>query len=208
MATEHPEKTDFKKSLIEKHFLSYPQMDWQILAQACEYYKNHGFINMETPWLIPNEYSNYTKPHTDKSFIFSNGMFEKSEHELVGSAEQGFIYLYLNNYLEEKNYYSVSPCFRVDDYDNLHYPWFMKLELFKPIKKENSVALDDIIICAFDFFKQHAKGNLIISQMEKDMFDINLNGIEIGSYGIREVENRYYVYGTGLALPRFTLSQK
>ena len=29
-----------------------------------------------------------------------------------------------------------------------------------------------------------------------------INGIEYGSYGIRYFENKYYIYGTGIALPR------
>ena len=37
----------------------------------------------------------------------------------------------------------------------------------------------------------------------KEIIDYNLiNGIEYGSYGIRYFENKYYIYGTGIALPR------
>jgi hypothetical protein len=33
--------------------------------------------------------------------------------------------------------------------------------------------------------------------------DLYLNGIEVGSYGIRKHNSYQWVYGTGLALPRF-----
>lgn len=33
--------------------------------------------------------------------------------------------------------------------------------------------------------------------------DIQLDGIEIGSYGVREFLGQHYIYGTALALPRF-----
>ena len=32
--------------------------------------------------------------------------------------------------------------------------------------------------------------------------DIIINGIEYGSYGIRQFQDMYYIYGTGIALPR------
>ena len=34
--------------------------------------------------------------------------------------------------------------------------------------------------------------------------DILINGIEYGSYGIRTFKDFYYIYGTGVALPRFS----
>lgn len=38
--------------------------------------------------------------------------------------------------------------------------------------------------------------------------DGELNGIEIGSYGYRSYRELHWIYGTGLAEPRFTLAQK
>jgi hypothetical protein len=35
-------------------------------------------------------------------------------------------------------------------------------------------------------------------------YDININGIEVGSYGFREIGDFMWVYGTGLAEPRFS----
>ena len=34
--------------------------------------------------------------------------------------------------------------------------------------------------------------------------DININGVEVGSYGCRNFEGNIVQYGTGLALPRIT----
>ena len=39
-------------------------------------------------------------------------------------------------------------------------------------------------------------------------YDIVLNGIEVGSYGIRQHENLRWIYGTGIAEPRFSTALK
>jgi hypothetical protein len=38
----------------------------------------------------------------------------------------------------------------------------------------------------------------------KEGFDLEVSGIEIGSYGIRSCEYLKWIYGTGLAEPRMT----
>lgn len=35
-------------------------------------------------------------------------------------------------------------------------------------------------------------------------YDLLLSGIEVGSYGFREYKNNKWIYGTGLAEPRFS----
>jgi hypothetical protein len=40
-----------------------------------------------------------------------------------------------------------------------------------------------------------------------DTYDIEINGIEVGSYGIRSVDDVQYIYGTGLALPRYSTAK-
>lgn len=47
---------------------------------------------------------------------------------------------------------------------------------------------------------------LQITKVEIDEFsyDLEINNIEVGSYGIRQYKNLFWVYGTGLAEPRFS----
>lgn len=208
MDTEPHDKIEFSKSLLEKEFLNYPSINWALMAYASYFYSSRGYVNKETPWLIPTDYTKLTKPHQDASFVQSSGMFEKSPHELVGSAEQGFIYLICNNLIIPGKYFSVSPCFRVEKYDSLHQPWFMKLELIQYGTDVNEQSLEKLISDAFTFFSHHTKGKLQVVELQDNTFDINLNGIEIGSYGIRKANDKPYIYGTGLALPRFSLANK
>jgi hypothetical protein len=154
-----------------------------------------------------------TKPHYHETFELHRGQFADQHHELVGSAEQGFVYMKARKMLpKDAMLMSVSPCFRVEQFDSLHLPWFMKLELF--VDSTDPEKLKDVINHAFNTFEflvddVEGKNKLEVVQIN-DTFDIELNGIEIGSYGIRRHfdRNEDYIYGTGLALPRFTQARR
>jgi tRNA synthetases class II core domain (F) len=206
MDIEPPEQ--FERSILESSFIKYPLIDWGILHRACLHYSSLGYQQKETPWVIPENYGKTTKPHIDKSFVHNNDMFKKQAHELVGSAEQGFIYLLLNNLLPKGKYFSVSPCFRVDNYDSTHLPWFMKLELLIYSPENEDEYLKSILNDAFNFLNINSDNQCEIVSLEDGTYDINLNGLEIGSYGIRNIENIKYIYGTGIALPRFNVANK
>lgn len=180
-------------------------IDWTLLAQAAQFYSQAGFSQKETPYALPELYHSYTKPHNDPSFILNRGMFSEYPHELVGSAEQGFIYLILNSLVSiNDRLFSVTPCFRCDTYDNLHQPWFMKLELFHYSSKiEDLTSMIDMVK---SFCAQHTTGSLKIVVTGDNMYDLELNDIEIASFGFREVEGLTFIYGTGLALPRFSIA--
>lgn len=192
---------EHKKSILDPH-LRTPNINWELLSEAYKYYSNF-YQYIETPYLIPKEYTEYTKPHTNNSFILTNDDFHTQPHELVGSAEQGFIYLLLNERLEKQKYFSITPCFRSEQFDTLHQPWFMKLELFNYSSDEND--LESMIQECMSFF---ADQNIIpqLEQTSSKSYDILINNIEVGSYGFRKIENHTFIYGTGLALPRFTIA--
>jgi hypothetical protein len=46
----------------------------------------------------------------------------------------------------------------------------------------------------------------IVVQPTDDCMDLTINGIEVGSYGKREFKNIKWIYGTGLAEPRFSIA--
>lgn len=201
------------KSLIHSEILSYPAIDWGLLARASSFYANKEFQYIETPWTTPTSVHDFTKPHQNPSFIHELSLPQGHELcELVGSAEQGFIYLMLNNAIKDGKYYSVTPCFRFDNYDKTHQPWFMKTELMhlqsncsEQQAAENAL---ELLKSAALFFKEIApEGKLDTVQTSPTSWDLNLNGIEVGSYGVRKVQNIIFAYGTGLALPRFSVAK-
>lgn len=204
MDTDHHNK--FESSFLEDTFLKYPLIDWSLLQRACVYYSSLGYQQKETPWLIPEIYGKTTKPHIDRSFVQDKNMFKEQAHELVGSAEQGFIYLILNNLLPEGKYFSISPCFRVDEYDKTHLPWFIKLELLIYSPGNENKYLQSILKDSLDFFNMNSNNKCEKIFISDESYDINLNGLEVGSLGIREIESFKYVYATGIALPRFDMA--
>ena len=201
-------------SVLEHAFIYPPNLDWLLLGQAVEHYRGMGYQQVETPWAIPNPYMAGTKPHGHRTFVMTHGHFKDQHHELVGSAEQGFVYMKSRKMLQpDQRYMSVSPCFRVEDFDSLHLPWFMKLELFDP--RTDPVCLELMLIDCENAFKTllgkfGEKENKIEIVQIGETYDIELNGIEIGSYGFRRHDNPAddYLYGTGLALPRFTQARR
>ena len=63
---------------------------------------------------------------------------------------------------------------------------------------------------AQQFFSLHVPVDLVKTDDERsdESYDIESNGIELGSYGIRQHENITWVYGTGLAEPRLSIAIK
>lgn len=187
--------------------IPYPHVliDWSLLAKAAQFYAQAGFTQTETPYALPEVYHSYTKPHNDPSFILNNGVFKEQPHELVGSAEQGFIYLILNDLVHtQEKLFSITPCFRCDNYDDLHQPWFMKLELFHYSSEFNDIIL--MVNLVKKFLELQTKSPLIIVNTTVTSYDLELNGIEVASFGFRVVEGLTFIYGTGLALPRFSIA--
>ena len=194
------------KSVLSPAFANYPTIDWHLLSSALNYYETLGYKQIETPWAVPEQICASTKPHDDQSFVLDNAKFEGQPHELVGSAEQGFRYLITTGAIAPGKYCSISPCFRVDDYDALHVPWFMKLELCHIIEEGHDLqlALNNMIQQCERYFNEVGVTCHVVEI--DDAFDIGVNGIEVGSYGIRIVDGTQYIYGTGLALPRFSIA--
>ncbi len=186
--------------------MKYPtiNIDWQLLAKASEYYTKTGFKQVEVPYAVPKFYSGITKPHNDESFILDKGMFKHDPYELVGSAEQGFIFqLLMGDIQSNAKLQAITPCFRVEKYDMYHQPWFMKLELFH--FSDRTQDLHDMIDMTRKFFNTNTEKFVEIHPTSHNSYDIEIMGVEIGSYGFRTIEDKTFIYGTGLALPRFSM---
>lgn len=179
-------------------------IDYCLLAKAIKYFSKKGFKQIETPWRVSKEAIEGT--------FNSSESFKTDDKFLVGSAEQGFLELQLQDKLKGAQFMSVSPCFRNEVEDYYHQQEFLKLELiyfsnydikimdatYKSFKnfvlsfiiKKLKIKTSNIVILRTN------DGNSLYSE------DILINGIEYGSYGIRQFQGKYYIYGTGIALPR------
>lgn len=173
-------------------------IDYGLLDNASKYYTTVGFSRIESPWMVTESIDRITKPHGVKS----NTVTTKNK-TLVASGEQSFLYLYVKNYLPLGKFQTITPCFRDDPYDFTHRKEFMKLELIDTIDV-NSHSLDNMIDKSFKFFENYYGdfSHLLSVVKTNDGFDIEIDGIEVGSYGIRECDFLKYIYGTGVAEPR------
>ncbi len=170
---------------------------WDFISQALDYYKNKGFQYAEVPWIVSEKAINVTLP-SDKDCVMTQ------LGPLVGSAEQSFIQLMMNNKLKYGNYIAATPCFRDDLEDKWHNKYFFKVELIKYIEENKLNDVVKMTMMSLDFFRKLANGTDLKIVPTEDGYDIELKGVEIGSYGLRKFENKMWVYGTGLAEPRFS----
>lgn len=185
-------------------------IDYGMIDRSTHYYHDLGYKRVESPWTVTPAISNITKP----SWIDDPDKFVlKSGKELVASGEQSFLYLYNKGFLPEGKFQTVTPCFRNDSFDETHTKYFIKNELidtenvtYNEVHKMASIAVDFFS----DILKNETEGDfslktVIVNHSEDNrQIDIELNGIEIGSYGIRECSFLKWIYGTGLAEPRFS----
>lgn len=187
-------------------------INWHLFSKAITSYDYLGYKLIEVPWLIDQQAIDVTLPPSATPFTVSGcGKL----NQLVGSAEQSFIYLALQDKLQPGKYMALTPCFRDDKEDELHHKYFMKLEL---IDIDATSAYDQMMeltnvdtTLAYDQVMQDAK--FVLSHLTKKPIkiektvegsDLTIDGIEIGSYGIRSYKHITWVYGTGLAEPRFS----
>jgi aspartyl/asparaginyl-tRNA synthetase len=179
-------------------------IDWKLLGEAVEHYKSLGFEYVETPWFVDFSTALITcEPHQAISYNY-NDTTTDAPKSLVGSAEQGFLQLEREGKLDSVNYVSCGPCFRIEDnYTVMHLPQFMKVELYVRCSDENSaVAASRELVYSAAQFMRSVRSDIVKTD---EGWDLERNGIEVGSYGARyDEEIGHWAYGTGLALPRFT----
>lgn len=174
-------------------------VDYKLLSKAIKFFSHKGYTQVETPWRVSEEFINLT--------FKSSEAFKSDDKFLVGSAEQGFLEMISDGILEYGRYMSVSPCFRNEKEDYYHQQEFIKLELIDIILVKNMFALNLMRDNVLKFITKHLKvksSSIVVVSTNDDStdFDILIDGIEYGSYGFRNIEEKVYIYGTGIALPR------
>jgi len=167
------------------------------IQNAIDFYQKLGYQYLDVPWLVKKESVDVTKPPTARNYETFAGC-------LVASGEQSF-YEIRHDLCPSRFYQCVTPCFRDEKYDELHLPYFLKNELIVVLWRGDSaeVIMDKMIHDAFQFFSRYCYGG--ISEVHTDIgTDLAFHGIELGSYGVRDIDGFRWVYGTGCAEPRLS----
>lgn len=202
-----------------KHYKETPLINYAILQDATEFYKERGYQEISVPWIVSNEAIDVTRPKHKKPFnihtvdserlplhVFNKGYFGS----LVASAEQSFIQLLLDNKLPPGKYVATTPCFRDEKIDTYHQNYFMKVELFQSVNKNHpqykkQQQMESILQDAYEFHRKYFDIRTEeINRYQKDLVTNDERNLELGSYGIRFYKNFCWAYGTGVAQPRFS----
>lgn len=172
-------------------------IDYMKLAMAINFYKQRGYKQVEAPWIISNTAMYITAPSRE-SVVHAEDF-----GSLVASAEQSFLQMIISKRLTPGQYVACTPCFRNEpQLDELHQDYFMKVELFKN-DVVNDAELLKLLDTAWVFFNTYADSEIVKTDIG---YDIVANGIELGSYGIREHKlTGPWIYGTGCAEPRLSI---
>ncbi len=183
---------------VVEYPVNYP-INWQYLYKAQEYYLDRGYALIEVPWLVDQQAIESTAPA-------GSHQFKTAEGSLIASGEQGLFAI--RKRLKPGKYQTITPCFRKEvSGDPLLQQHLMKLELmYVPDGKENSVLPLANMLQEAKFCFEKLKSGLYMMQDTDQGVDIMHKGVEIGSYGVRKVDGFRWIYGTGLAEPRFSMA--
>jgi seryl-tRNA synthetase len=173
-------------------------ISWNLVAKALDLYQNLGYKYVEAPWVVSPEATRATIPEG----LSACGMQYdgQSKGDLVGSAEQGFAQLMIDGAIGPGRWVAAGPCFRWEAFDTTHQMTFFKVELIEIARKP---LLEDMITDASRVLYK-LTGHYPEMVKTPEGYDLEVNGVEVGSYGLRSFKDVTWAYGTGLALPRTT----
>jgi len=171
-------------------------INYQNIQDSIVYYESQNFVRIESPWTVTQSIDDITKPKDKISF-----QLKYNDKCLVSSGEQSFLYLYLKNFLPKGQFQTVTPCFRYDSFDFLHSKYFIKNELIKT-DIVNDQELNKVVDICLKFYKNYIPKSEVIKT--DSGYDIQINGYELGSYGIRSCNFLDWIYATGCAEPRLS----
>lgn len=178
-------------------------INYKFLHEGQEYYEKQGFKYVETPWTVPHEIAQLTYAMKKDNNPF---YLKHKDKTLVASGEQGFLSLYNKGFLPKGKFQTISPCFRNETFDEIHTKYFMKNELIITEIEDVDYQLNQIVKLASAFFASKVPFPSLLGKVKTGDFsiDIEYDGVEIGSYGYRECSFLRWIYGTGVAEPRFS----
>lgn len=184
-------------------------IDYRKVGKAIKRYEKLGYVYIDTPWLVSEEAIKATLPLDRQGFELRSEIVNGGR--LVGSAEQGFIQLMMDDKISKGRYVTAGPCFRDEPVvDELHQYAFFKVELIDlnraPFKYDDADVREMAEEAAGVIYSLY--GCLPTLKKTVEGYDLDVQGIEVGSYGIRALGRDEWVYGTGLALPRTSRAMK
>lgn len=166
-----------------------------ILYSAMSYFKSKGYKFITVPLLVDKDVSDFTLPKGKTAEKHCN------EKVYVGSAEQSIYQMIKDGYDFPEKVLAITPCQRNEEsLDDLHLKMFLKIELITFGSNNSHV---DILNDVKSFYSTVYDGEIKVVEIEDGTRDLEINDIEVGSYGTRNYMGRTVNYGTGLALPRF-----
>lgn len=166
-------------------------IDADLLMKAMSFYQALGYKPIPAPMLVDKDIVELTLPK-------GNEAREHLGKYYVGSAEQSFYQLIKDGMKPDGSYMMITPCERDEVEDELHLGIFLKVELVSTVKTRYEILKD-----ASDFLSDNRIGNSWV-ETEGGGFDLEVNGIEVGSYGANKYLGHNIKFGTGIALPRLT----
>ncbi|MCV9964175.1 hypothetical protein OIU34_20025 [Pararhizobium sp. BT-229] len=170
--------------------------NWGRLARALEFYQRRGFLLVELDWSAPKEICAITCPDEGRMYAFDG-------EYLVGSAEQAFIDAQNGGTLPPGRYVALTPCFRREPVvSETHLRHFMKVELFASHDARDELAYEFALLAAEFMRTETAQVVELVGTSEG--YDLEIAGIEVGSYAARTANGMSWTCGTGLAEPRFS----
>jgi hypothetical protein len=177
-----------------------------VIGKAIAGYRALGYEYIETDWWVSKEAQYATMPKHIKSLVVGEyqshfcklcGEEDEPMGHLVGSAEQALIQKILDQKISPGLYVMAGPCFRNEPkLDELHHRSFFKVEL-ACVFLEGTLPSRGTLLVMNDAQTVHYNLGHVwpktVSMPDGSGYDLerSLNGIG-------------WVYGTGLALPRFT----
>jgi hypothetical protein len=163
-----------------------------LLYSAMTFFKNSGYHFITVPMLVDEDVIRLTLPHDRQPKFHNNKCY-------VGSAEQSIYQLIKEGKDLPPKALAITPCQRDEMVlDELHQEIFLKIEL---ACTDNTITYRDIANDVMNFYSQFTDKAKIVDF--DNSCDIEIGGIEVGSYGQREYKGRIIHFGTCLALPRF-----
>lgn len=193
-----------------------PDINYVMIGDAIAMYQALGYTYLETPWWVSQDAVGHTLPRGVNPFVIRTHKWPGGwavedgppEGFLVGSAEQSMIHLMLTHSLSPGLYVMAGPCFRNEIVvDEFHHQSFFKVEL-ACVYLEGTLPSKTIFDIIKDAQVVHSRVGGVIPELvtmpDGKGYDLEVKGVEVGSYGQRSLDGFGWVYGTGLALPRFT----
>ena len=187
-------------------------INYGYLNQASLIYQEKQYKRIEAPWLVTKAISDITKPADCSSYIVKKDT-ENTEKTFVASGEQSFLYLINKDYIPCGKYQTITPCMRDNAFDETHTKYFMKLELIEYMPDfvlrsfpEDFIKemMEDVIYAWCMILGKGSYNKLKKVKINDTSWDIEYDGIELGSYGFRSCSFCSWIYGTGIAEPRFS----